>query len=101
MLGFMLGQCLMTFNTGVSVLLLVAILVSMVSAGAPGDEDIFCTNDSYGVTIPLNSKILLDSYNYVNLLPPQDNAVWQVVNNDDNNEAGRGTEVRVLLVIVH
>ena len=95
----MRGQYLMTFNTGVSVLLLVAILVSMVSAGAPGDEDIFCTNDSYGVTIPPlyppNSKILLDSYNYVNLLPPQDNAVWQAVDNDDNNEAGRGTEVRV------
>ena len=73
------------------------ILVSIISARAPGDGDLFCsTNElqSSGTIPPIyppNSKILLDSYNYINLLPP----VWQAVDNDNNNEAGRGTEVKV------
>ena len=80
---------------GVGITLCVSVLVSVVSAGAPGDEDSFCTNEFPSSAIPPNSKILLDSYNYINLLPPQDNAVWQEVDNDNNNEAGRGTEVKV------
>ena len=89
----------MHFKNEVGVLY-VMILVSIISARAPGDGDLFCTNEllSSGTippSYPPNSKILLDSYNYVNLLPPQDGAVWQEVDNDNNNEAGRGTEVRV------
>ena len=78
--------------------LVIVQVMSMVSAGAPGDAEPFCTNEfpsSSTIVYPPNSRILLDSYNYVNLLPPQDGAVWQAVDNDDNNEAGRGTEVRV------
>ena len=88
----------------VGVVFCVAILVSVTSAGAPGDEDSFCTNELplSGTTPPTNLKILLDSYNYVNLLPPQDGAVWQAVDNDNNNGAGRGTEVKSLLqIIIH
>ena len=89
----------------VGVVFCVAILVSLTSAGTPGDEDSFCINElpSSGTPPPIyppNSKILLDSYNYVNLLPPQDGAVWQAVDNDLNNEAGRGTEVKSLLQII-
>ena len=84
--------------------LVIVQVMSMVSAGAPGDAEPFCTNElPSNSTIPAppapvhppTSKILLDSYNYINLLPPQDGAVWQAVDNDNNNEAGRGTEVRV------
>ena len=89
----------MHFKNEVGVLY-VMILVSIISARAPEDGNLFCTNEllSSGTippSYPPNSKILLDSYNYVNLLPPQDGAVWQEVDNDNNNEAGRGTEVRV------
>ena len=92
-------------ESGVVNVFCVAVLVSVVSAGAPGDEDSFCTNElpSSGTIPPIyppNSNILLDSYNYVNLLPPQDGAVWQAVDNDLNNEAGRGTEVKGLLQII-
>ena len=68
-------------------------IASWVSARAP--EDAECTGFS-GITppgYPPNSRVLMDSYNYVNLLPPHQGAVWQVVDNDENNEPGRGTEV--------
>ncbi len=70
----------------------------LVSASAPGDEDTFCvTLGGSPVTTPPvhppNSRILMDSYHYINLLPPHGGAVWQFVDNDTNNEAGRGTEV--------
>ena len=78
--------------------LYVMILVSIITARAPGDGDYFCTIQlpSSGTISPIyppKLRILLDSYNYVNLLPPHDNAVWQAVDNDVNNEAGRLTKV--------
>ena len=82
------------------IVIAICVMFPLTSDGAPGDEDSFCINEllSSGTIPPIyppNSKILLDSYNYVNLLPPQDGAVWQAVDNDNNNEAGRGTEVKV------
>ena len=79
-------------------------LASTVSPSAPDDVDLFCTNLEASSSIPPpvyppNSRILLDSYNYINLLPPHDGAVWQQVDNDDNNEAGRGTSVSMLAVL--
>ena len=76
----------MHFKNEVGVLYVI-ILVSIISARAPGDGDLFCTNEmpSRGTIPPIyspNLRILLDSYNYVNLLPPHDNAVWQAVDND-------------------
>ena len=79
----------------------VAILLSvhMVTGRAPGDGDDFCTNTlpvTDGVVAPVhlsNVKILMDSFNYLNLLPPHDTPAWQRLNLDDNNEAGEGTEV--------
>lgn len=71
---------------------------TVVSSLAPGDEDPFCSvlnNGSAGV--PLNSKILLDSYNYLNLLPPHTGAVWQVVGNDNNNLQGGATIVSTMV----
>ena len=70
----------------------------LVSASAPGDEDSFCVNpDESSVTPPPvhppNFRILMDSFNYINLLPPHGGAVWQFVDNDTNNEVARGTEV--------
>ena len=93
----------MYFVNEVITTLCAAIIMSVVSAGAPGDADSFCTDElpSRGTPPPIyppNLKILLDSYNYVNLLPPQDGAVWQAVDNDNNNEAGRGTEVKSLIL---
>ena len=60
--------------------------------GAPNDANPYCTSRILDPRIP-NARILLDSYNYVNLLPPHDDAVWQAVDKDDNNVPGRGTEV--------
>ena len=75
-------------------IVLFSALVSAVSASAPDDVDPFCSNGlTYPRVHPPNTRFLLDSYNYINLLPPHDGAVWQQVDNDDNNEAGRGTSV--------
>ena len=57
---------------------LLSILLSVASASAPGDEQFFCTDESTPV-YPPSSRILMDSYNYINLLPPHDKAVWQQV----------------------
>ena len=67
-------------------------------AQAPGDADPFCTEvlPSVGVNI-LNYapqvKPLMDSRHYQNLLPPHADAVWQRVDNDNNNPVGTATDV--------
>ena len=71
---------------------------STASASAPGDEDSFCVTVGQNPLItppvhPPNARVLMDSFNYINLLPPHSGAVWQFVDNDTNNQAGRGTEV--------
>ena len=63
----------------------------MASESAPGDEDSFCVPQL--PVHPPNVRILMDSFNYINLLPPHSGAVWQSVDNDANNQPGRGTEV--------
>ena len=81
--------------------------MSVVTASAPGDEQSFCTNELEASAMtpppvhPPNSRILMDSYNYINLLPPHDGAVWQQVDNDNNNEAGRGTSVSLVHDVSH
>ena len=59
-------------------------------AQAPGDADAFCTETlpSIGVNIldyPPEVKPLMDSRHYRQLLPPNTAAVWQTVDNDNNN----------------
>jgi len=81
-------------------MLFLSVLQTVVIAVAPGDEDPRCTDEvrsALGLTDPPNSRRLMDSTYYVNLLPPTEGAVWQQVDNDDNNVAGRGTEVSLHL----
>ena len=74
----------------------------MASARAPGDADRRCTDElptNGGVQpapLPANAKVLVDSYDYILLLPRADGGVWQQVDLDDNNDPGRGTEVSTL-----
>ena len=70
-----------------------SVLMSLVNTRAPEDANAFCESDIF----LSNTQVLLDSYNYINLLPPHEAAVWQQVDNDMNNEAGAGTEVSLIL----
>ena len=69
----------------------------MTGARAPGDADRLCTvtlpstGEVYQpAALPANTRVLMDSYDYILLLPRAEGGVWQL---DDNNEAGRRTEV--------
>ena len=67
-------------------------------AQAPGDADPFCTETlpSAGVNIldyPSEVKPLMDSRHYQELLPPNPGAVWQTVEDDDNNRIDTTTNV--------
>ena len=73
--------------------LFVVVLLPVVTSRAPGDGDVFCTDTLAGVQHPSNVKILMDSFNYINLLPPLGGAVWQRLDLDNNNAFGVGTEV--------
>ena len=83
-------------------LIAVTVVLSLLSgwccAQAPGDGDSHCTEDlpSFGVNIldyPPEVKPLMDSRHYQQLLPPNTGAVWQTVDNDDNNPSGILTSV--------
>ena len=68
----------------------------MACARAPGDADQLCTANQLQLLpapLPANAKILMDSYDYILLLPRANGGVWQQVDLDDNNDPGRGTEV--------
>ena len=67
-------------------------------AQAPGDADPFCTEVLPGVGVNILNyapqvKPLMDSRHYQNLLPPHADAVWQRVDNDNNNPVGTATDV--------
>ena len=73
----------------------------MAGARAPGDGDKLCTvtlpasGSREPPPLPANARVLMDSYDYINLLPTsEDSAVWQQLDLDDNNVPGRRTEVR-------
>ena len=73
----------------------------MACTRAPGDADRLCSILSSTGSIPLaplpaNAKVLMDSYDYILLLPRAIGGVWQQVDLDDNNIPGRGTEVSTL-----
>ena len=65
-----------------------SVLLSVTLAQAPGDGHSFCTSTlptSGSVSLPPsppNAKIILDSYSYINLLPPHSGPVWQQVDVD-------------------
>jgi len=63
---------------------LVSVLQTGVMAAAPGDEDRRCNYIRWyhGIRNPPNSRVLMDQYNYINLLPPYKGAVWQQIDND-------------------
>ena len=62
--------------------LLFVVAVVVIAAGvAPGDEDPLCQQLRANGTAPMlyyaaNMRVLMDSWNYQNLLPPHTGAVW-------------------------
>ena len=84
-----------------------AIVVVVVTAQAPGDEDVLCTEmlPSIGRNVivnPPNVKPLMDSSHYEDLLLPaatSDPPVWQQVDNDNNNQIGLATSVSYAFII--
>ena len=83
--------------------LLVALVIVLTRFGrsiaqAPGDADPFCTEFLPGVGVNIldyapEVKPLMDSRHYQNLLPPHADAVWQEVDNDNNNPSSTTTDV--------
>ena len=92
----------MSLKLGVALLAWVILsaieLAAGVSIAAPGDEEPLCQQlrDLGAAPIPNyapNMRILMDSWNYQNLLPTRTGAVWEQVDNDTNNPSGIATNV--------
>ena len=82
----------------VAVTVVLSLLSGWSCAQAPGDAQSFCTETlpSVGVNIldyPPEVKPLMDSRHYQQLLPPNTGAVWQIVDNDDNNPSNARSSV--------
>ena len=82
----------------ITVTALLSFLPEHICTQAPGDAQSFCTETlpSDGVNIldcPPEVKPLMDSRHYQTLLPPNTGAVWQTVDNDDNNPSNIRTSV--------
>ena len=88
----------------IAVTVMLSLLSGWSCAQAPGDAQSFCTETlpSIGVNIldyPPEVKPLMDSRHYQQLLPPNTGAVWQEVDNDNNNPSG--TTTNVSFVVIH
>ena len=83
-------------------LLIVVSVVVMAAGLAPGDEDPLCQELRANVTASntTNIRVLLDSQNYQNLLPPHEGAVWTEVHNtiDDHHHDGESINRGVVRV---
>ena len=86
---------------GVFLLALLCVISEVVAQSvAPGDEDNFCLTLRASGNTPIpnyapNMAILMDSDNYQNLLLNRTGAVWQQVDNDENNDPGITTNVSI------
>ena len=74
--------------------------IVVVGTTAPGDEEPLCESLRAGGFAPIpaysaNMRVLMDSWNYHNLLPLFTGAVWDQVDNDENNPSELTTNVRV------
>ena len=74
------------------------IILPQVKSQAPGDEDSFCTTLSSSIIPPSyqpNSVILMDSYNYINLIPvlTPNSGVWQQVDIDGRLGVNGGASI--------
>ena len=84
---------------GVLVLALLCVISEVVAQSvAPGDEEDACRDLRERLIIESpnyapNMAILMDSDNYINLLPNRTGAVWQQVDNDVNNDPTMTTSV--------
>ena len=89
-------------------LVTLVVIISMVKSQAPGDEDNRCNSSSFVHTYPDNVKVLMDSYNYEQLLPgngtgnnvPISTAVWndRSVDRNDVTSISTATYVRVYTI---
>ncbi len=80
-------------STMMTMMLILCTLLSVASAGAPGDADPLCAIISGDAPLLSNAEILMDSFNYLGLLGEEPVNVWQQVDLDDNNVVGRSTSV--------
>ena len=84
-----------------SVLVLTFIIVVVAGSVAPGDDDkALCEQLRMAGAAPdpissysANMRVLMDSWNYQNLLPDCTGAVWDQVDNDMNNAELETTNV--------
>ena len=79
------------------VLFILQLLTKGISV-APEDEAKSCKDLRTQGTVPIpaysaNMRVLMDSWNYQNLLPSRTGAVWDHVDNDNNNPVGTTTNV--------
>ena len=88
--------------------LVLAFFLVTVSAGvAPGDEEaalckhLRATGAAPTPAYSTNMRVLMDSWNYRNLLPLRTGAVWDQVDNDMNNGLGFTTDVSFILSILN
>ena len=86
----------------VLLLSLFAITTVVAAGGARGDEEDLCSRLRGLGTAPTpvyspTMRILMDSWNYQNLLPNRTGAVWQQVDNDVNNPPQLTTNVSVCI----
>ena len=82
----------------VALLVQLLMLANPGSGVAPADEEVVCEQLRAVEFAPTpgystNMRVLMDSWNYQNLLPPRIGAVWGQVDNDRNNAADTTTNV--------
>lgn len=80
-------------------LYVVSVVVRTAGVSAPGDEDLLCQELRMNDTAPTpqyaaNMRVLMDSWNYQNLLPPHTGAVWTEVHIAENQDDGEISQVR-------
>jgi hypothetical protein len=80
----------------------VAAMVAISAGVAPGDEESICSNLRSRGSAPIpaysaNMRVLIDSWNYQDLLPPRTAAVWDQVDNDVNNSPAETTNVSFIV----
>ena len=74
-------------------LVLLLCLASLAGSQAPGDGDQACTHSNSHPGYEDHMHPLMDSRDYIQVLPGSNDGPWQKLNLDENNQNNQKTEV--------
>ena len=80
-------------SSSLTIVCVMLLLLCLAGSQAPGDGDQVCIDSSFHPEYEDHTHPLMDSRDYIQVLPRTNDGPWQKLNLDENNQDNQKTEV--------